>query len=455
MASLGDQPQFQAFVESPAARQQLYRRTLAIVILAQVFGGAGLAAGITVGALIAQDLLGVESYAGLPVALATLGSAAAALFVGRLSNSYGRRLGLAAGFLAGGLGAAGVVVAAVYEQVPLLFAALLIYGAGTATNLQARYAGTDLAAPTQRAKAVSTAMVFTTLGAVAGPNLATTMGRVAEGWGMPVLTGPFILAAAAFLLAGAVFLVLLRPDPLLVARAVAAGDEPSLDGAQTDLADPGNGDAGPVDADHTGTTGGAALPSHKHGHEHQTNMGRPGLITGATTMVLAQMAMVAIMTMTPIHLMHHGHGLGTVGLTISIHVAAMYLPSPLTGFLTDRFGRRTMAYAAAVTLLAAGLLSALAPGDNPGMLMVALALLGLGWNFGIISGTATVVDATTPDTRAKTQGAIDVLISLAGASGGALSGMVVARAGYAVLSFAGGFLALLLIPVFLWSARRA
>ncbi len=84
------------------------------------------------------------------------------------------------------------------------------------------------------------------------------------------------------------------------------------------------------------------------------------------------------------------------------------------------------------------------------MLIVALSLLGIGWNCGLISGTAQIVDATEPSTRAKIQGTIDVFIALAGASGGALSGMIVANSSYATLSLTGGLLSLLLIPVIIW-----
>lgn len=131
----------------------------------------------------------------------------------------------------------------------------------------------------------------------------------------------------------------------------------------------------------------------------------------------------------------------------------MFLPSLVTGVLVDKVGRTFMSYASGITLLLAGLLAAWAPADSMVWLIVALALLGLGWNFGLISGTAQIIDATSPATRAKTQGTVDVLVSLAGASGGALSGMVVANSSFAFLSLAGGFLSLLLIPVMIWLRR--
>lgn len=193
------------YLHSTEAQQKLYKRSLIVVVMSQIFGGAGLAAGITVGALLAKEMLGSASYAGLPTALFTLGSALAAFLVGRISQRFGRRYGLSFGFIAGGIGAIAVVLAATINNVLLLFLALFVYGAGTSTNLQARYAGTDLASEKQRATAISIAMVSTTLGAVAGPNLVTPMGKFALTLGIPALAGPFILAAVAYLIAGLIF----------------------------------------------------------------------------------------------------------------------------------------------------------------------------------------------------------------------------------------------------------
>ncbi|MGE1130750.1 MFS transporter [Bacillus wiedmannii] len=400
-------------------QQRLYKRTLLIVSVSQMFGGAGLAAGITVGALLAQQMLGTDAYAGLPAAMFTMGSAVAAFFVGKLSQKHGRRIGLSAGFIVGGLGAIGVVGAALTNSIILLLVSLLIYGAGTATNLQARYAGTDLANKKQRATAISITMVMTTFGAVAGPNLVGVMGRFAHSIGIPELAGPFILSAAAFILAGLVLFIMLRPDPLLIANMIETYKQ-----------------------EHT-YKGQAVI--------EEATENKRGITVGAIVMILTQIVMVAIMTMTPVHMGHHGHGLSAVGLVIGFHVGAMYLPSLVTGMLIDKIGRTTMSIAGGVILLAAGVIAAIAPSDSLILLIVALSLLGLGWNLGLISGTAQIVDATIPSTRAKTQGKIDVFIALAGASGGAMSGMVVANSSYAALSLAGGVLAFMLIPVVIWA----
>ncbi|WP_042150094.1 MFS transporter [Paucisalibacillus sp. EB02] len=409
----------QSYIDNSEKQKQLYKRTLIIIIIAQVLGGAGLAAGITVGALLAEDLLGSNTLAGLPIALFTLGSAVAALIIGNISQRYGRRIGLASGFITGGIGAVGVVISAIYDNVLLLFIALLVYGAGTATNLQARYAGTDLASEKQRATAVSMAMVSTTFGAVAGPNLVGVMSKFALSIGVPSLAGPFILAGVAFILAGVVLFVLLRPDPLKIAQALAVNNKK-------------------VEARVNNQTV-EAPKLNKH-----------IIVIGATVMVVTQIVMVAVMTMTPVHMGGHGHGLSAVGLIIGFHIGAMYLPSLITGVLVDKIGRKTMAIAAGITLLISGVLAAYAPTESLTLLTIALILLGLGWNFGLISGTTLIVDGTTPSNRAKVQGTVDVLIALSGAAGGALSGMVVAGSSFAVLSVGSGVISLLLVPAVLF-----
>ncbi|MER7395744.1 MFS transporter [Streptomyces sp. NPDC000151] len=398
------------------------RRILTVLVLSQILSGAGLAAGITVGALLAEEMLGSTGSAGLPSALFTGGSAVGAVAVGRLCQRWGRRPGLALGYGTGALGSLGVVVAAATADPVLLFVSLTVYGAGTATNLMARYAGADLAAPERRGRAVSTVLMATTLGAVAGPLLVTATGEAAHAWGIPRLAGPFALATVAFAAAAVLLGTLLRPDPLRLARALAEA-APGAAGVET---------AGPD----------TARPD------------RRALLTGTTVMVLSQLAMIAIMTMTPVHMRAHGHSTGAAGLVIALHVAAMFLPSPLTGLLVDRAGRLPVAAASGVTLCAAGAVAALAPAHSVPALAAALVLLGLGWNFGLISGTALVTDALPAATRARTQGLLDVAIAVAGATGGLSSGVVVMAGGFPLLALAGGALALAIVPVLALTARR-
>lgn len=413
------------YTRSQDAQQKLYKRSLLIVMMSQVFGGAGLAAGITVGALLAKDMLGTESFAGLPSALFTLGSALAAYVVGQLSQRFGRRYGLSFGFIAGGVGAIGVILAANINSLALLFISLFVYGAGTATNLQARYAGTDLANEKQRATSTSMAMVATTFGAVAGPNLVTPMGNVAEAFNMPALTGPFILAAIAYSLAGLTLFIFMRPDPLLVAKAIAVEQQKQMSKV-----------TGAVNALHN-------------------KANRMGIVIGALVLVLSHVIMVSIMTMTPVHMQGHGSSLSAIGMVIGLHVAAMYLPSLGTGVLVDKIGRTLVVVFSGIILAVAGLVAAFAPGDSLVWMTLALILLGLGWNFSFISGTAIIIDSTNIQNRAKTQGSVDVWVALAGSAGSILSGVIVAYSSYAILGLIGTYLALLLGPVMVWGKFKA
>ena len=401
------------------------RRTLTVLLLAQILSGAGLAAGITVGALLAEQMLGSSRFSGLAIVFFTIGSAAAAVGVGRVSQSLGRRVGLSAGYLTGALGSLGVVVAANLGNVVLLFASMLVYGAGVATNLQARYAGADLAAPTRRGRAVSIVLVATAVGAIIGPNLANVTGSIAAEVGVPPLAGPFMLAGAAYAAAGLVLWILLRPDPLLLARSIAASSSSK------------GGDA---------TTGSSASTTSSAG-KLEPRRWSWAVASGAGIMIITQLIMVAIMTMTPIHIEHHGHGVGITGVVIAAHVAGMFLPSPFSGWLVDRFGYLAIAAAAGVTLVAAGLLAAWGPVDSVATLVLALVLLGLGWNLGLVSGTTVVTDAVPLATRARTQGVVDLGIALAGAGGALSAGLIVTAASYATLTLAGGLLALLIIPI--------
>ncbi len=404
---------------STAAPEQA--RVLRTLVAAQVLSGAGLAAGVTVGALLAEDMLSSDSLAGVPAALFTIGSAGAAVLVGRISDAHGRRRGLGLGYAAGAIGAALVVLAAHLASVALLLPALLVYGAGTATNLQARYAGADLAAPDRRGRAVSTVLVATTLGAVVGPNAVSVMGDFAEGSGLPRLAGPFLLAAVSYGLAGAVLSVWLRPDPLLVARAREEAVAPAA--RRVDEVD------------------------------EEVRVGR-SVVLGALVMVVAQLVMVAIMTMTPVHMTHHGHSLGAAGVVIAAHIAGMYLPSPVTGRLLDRFGPRIIALASGVTLATSGLLAAVTPVGSVFGLAVALTVLGIGWNLGLVSGTAIVTDAAPLSIRARIQGGVDLCVAVAGASGGLGAGATVAATSYPTLSAIGAIVAIAMVPVVALTTRH-
>lgn len=392
------------------AHQSVQRRTVRVLVVTQVLGGIGLAAGASVGALLAQELLDGNALTGLPSAAATGGGALAALPVSKVMARAGRRPGLALGYGVGGVGASLVVVAAAAGSFALLIAGMFLFGAGNTASLLARYAAADLALPQRRGRAVSTVLFATTFGAVAGPNVLEPAGAVARAVGLPELAGPFLLSLASYAVAATAVAVLLRPDPLLTARAgapVADGPAPS----------------------------GSVWPLLLRG---------PALI-GVSTMVAAQFVMVAMMTMTPVHMIMHGHGLGVIGFVISAHISGMYLFSPVGGWSTDRFGRPATIRTGAVMLVGAGLLGAVASPASVAVLTVALFLLGLGWSFALVGGSALLTDTVPLELRARAQGRADLLVGLAGATGGVGSGLVLALSGFAAIGLLTAAVALALL----------
>lgn len=169
----------------------LQRKVVRVLIAGQILGGIGMGATLSLGALLAAQLSGSSAWSGMAATMSTLGAALAAVPLARLAQARGRRLSLAAGSLLAGLGAVLAITAAAADTFPLLLLALGLLGAGAATNLQARFAATDLASTRFRARDLSIVVWSTTIGAVLGPNLFGPGEVVGAAIGLPPLTGAF------------------------------------------------------------------------------------------------------------------------------------------------------------------------------------------------------------------------------------------------------------------------
>jgi MFS family permease len=397
----------------------LQRRTMRVLIVAQLLGALGLAAGGTAGALLAEHLTGSAAAAGLPLSMLVLGSGVGAVAVARVMRRSGRRTGLAAAYLAGTAGAALVVAAAGWRNWPLLLAGSLLLGGGNAAVMLARYAAADLAS--HRGRSISIVVTAASVGAVAGPNLLGPAGAVAEAVGLPSPTGLFLLAIPAFLGAALVLLVFLRPDPLQVAGAAALSDErPAAAGGGGEL---------------------AVLLGNRH------------IRLALLVLAIANLAMVAVMAVTPVHLHDHGAGMGMIGLIIGAHIAAMYLPSPVTGWLADTVGARVVAGTGALLLLAAGTVAAAAGAGRVGI-VGALLLLGVGWNAGLIGGSALLRDApVSPSLRTRAEGLGELGMGAAAAAGGSGAGLLLAGGGFVLLGLVAAAPCLLLLAAIATGGR--
>lgn len=384
------------------------RRTLRVLLASQVLGGVGMATGMSVGALLAADMVSV-GVSGLAQSAAVVGGALMAVPATRLVRQRGRGPSLAAAYLTAAVGATLVVAAALSRSVPLLFLGYFLFGGGTAAGLQARYAAVDLSPPSMRGRHLSLVVWATTLGAVAGPNLAPIAGRSLRAWDVPPLAAPFAFSAVLCVAAAVLLYSLLRPDPLRLALGLGAPAPHGAGGAPT------LGMRAALHAILASPTARLALAAMSVGH----------------------LVMVGVMAMTPVHIREAGHGpartLRVVGIVLSLHVAGMFAFAPIVGWLCDRVGRRPVILGGVAALLAACAVSGTA-GHDAARLSFGLWLLGLGWSATMVAGSALLGESDSPEVRPAAQGISDLVMGLFGATAGALSGLVVQAWGYATLA---------------------
>lgn len=401
------------------------RRTLRLLFATQIISGIGVAIGASVGALLAAQLASV-TVSGFALSAVVVGAALLALPASQIVRRSGRRLSLATTYLVAAIGAIVVVAAAMRESIALLFAGFFLFGGGTAAGMQARYAAVDLAPAPMRGRHLSVIFWATTLGAVAGPNLAAVAGTALKSYGVPTLAGPFVFSAALFVLAAVVFMLFLRPDPAVLARTALA--------QSTETAD-----------DRSRGSMRAALAAV---------VANPSARLGVISMAVGHLVMNAVMAMTPVHIRDAGHDaahtLRIVGIVLSVHVAGMYAFSPVIGWLTDRFGRRPIIVTGFLFLLAACALAGTA-GHDSSRLAAGLMALGIGWSSTVVAGSTLLSDSIDADLRPSAQGLSDLTMGLAGASAGALSGVVMQTWGYSILAL---IAALAAAPFIALAARR-
>lgn len=401
-----------ALPEPPRARLALQRRTVRTLVAAQILGGLGVGATLSVGALLIARVTGNDALSGLAATMSTLGAAAAGIPLARLAVRRGRRVALASGNLIAVLGAAVVVVAAAIGLAPLLFLGIALLGVATAVQLQSRFAATDLAGPGSRARDLSIVVWATTIGAVVGPNLIGPGERIGAWLGFPELTGVFAITVAAQLAAAATVWLFLRPDPLAISLAERAAEDRAAAAARSLAGTP------------------AAEPDREAARRgRQLQWLAIGMIS------LGHAVMVGLMAMTPLHLTHTGGSVSLVGLTISLHIAGMYALSPVFGLLAGRWGPlRVIVLGAAILLAAAG--CTWFGGDSHAVIQLGLVLLGLGWSALTVAAAALLTAATPAGERTQRQGQSDTVMNLAGAAAGAAAGALFAVAGFPLVSAA-------------------
>ena len=393
-----------------------------VLLTSQVLGGVGVGSGVSVVGLLAYELSGKESLSGLSSTAATVGTALIAVPMAKMAAKLGRRPGLVMGYSIGATGAGIAILAAILHLFPLHILASLLFGASGASNLQARFAATDLAQAEHRGRTLSTVIWATTVGAVAGPNLTGPGERVAHLLNLPDLAGAYTFSLVAFGSAALVQFFGLRPDPLIEAR-----KRSGLTGAH---------------AVHGSLKSALAIVKANH-----------TAAFAVASIAAAHAVMVGTMVMTPVHMKHDGAALHLVGLTISLHIAGMYAFSPLVGRLVDRIGHIRTIGLGGIQFVTAALL--VATSDSKGSLpfITGMVILGTAWSFALVAGSTLLVSSLELQDRPAVQGFNDLVMNLAGGGAGILAGVILGLGGYPLLAYTA--LLALLFPAVIWLRNRS
>ncbi|GLW05774.1 putative MFS-type transporter YddS [Microtetraspora sp. NBRC 13810] len=382
------------------------RGVLASLAAATAIGSTGLAAGGTAGVLLGADLAGTSAAAGLPVALAVAGSAGGALLIARHTVRGHRGRGLTLGYLLGALGAIVVIVAAAARSVPLLLIGSTVLGTANASVFMTRYAALEAGGEAARGRALGTVFAATAVGAVLSPTLLGPSGALAQAAGLPRLSGLYVVAVVAF--GGAALVLAAASNPRV----------PLLGGGASVLA-----------------RGGAARPVP--GAMVLDALRGLRMRVAVLALALTNLVMVATMTVAPAHLHGHGQGLDVIGWLIAFHVVGMFGPSPLSGLLADRFGPIPVVLLGCSLLLAAGLTGFLVQEYGTAAMAVHLGVLGVGWNCGVVGGSALLAQASPGALRPHAEGVGEVTMGLAATVAAPVAGVIAATGDYGVYSLAG------------------
>ena len=423
-------------------------RTLPVLIASQLLAGVGVASGVAVGGLLAEQLTGTTAFAGFAQTSSVLGAGIWAIPLARLAGRRSRRWGLSAGYTLATAGVLVIFLAVTLAWVPMLFIGFGFFGAATAAGLQARFAATETVGPTYRARAMSFVLWATTLGSVAGPNLSQIGADLGARLGINRLTGPYLFSLVAFAAAAMIIAVGLRSGVTPVAAARSAGsirDRETIGEAESGLAVIGEptssslSDAAPESSAPVGLFAALRIACRNR-----------MTVLAIVTISCSHTVMVGVMVMSPVHMYHDGFALTLVGLVISFHIVGMYGASPLFGWLTDKISARGVVLIAVAIFAVALGLGVSAGTARPIPMSFTLGLLGLGWSAGMIGGSTLLTESVPDRLRTSVQGATDAVMNLAAAGSSALSGVVMDLAGFPALSL---IAAVIVVPMAVLAIR--
>ncbi len=376
--------------------------TLALLASQSLFSAAIIIT-FTIAAIIAVELAGNNNrWTGVPSTLVVVGAAMVAYPMGYFMDKAGRRIGLSIGYLFGVAGALVAGYAVILQSLPIFLAGIFGLGLTKGVIDMARYAAAEANPTHRRARAMGWVILAGTVGSILGPGLIEATGNMANRVDLPTLSGPWFAAALFFALSLVIIHLFLRPDPQVIGRQLAAL-EPATD-RQTE-------------------TGGRA-------YREILRDPNAKLATGA--IIFSQLAMVVVMTVTPVHMHDNRHALGAISWVIMAHTLGMFGLSFVTGWLADKIGRARVILIGGLILTVACLT---APYSNSvAWLAMALFLLGLGWNLCFVAGSTLLSDLLQPEEKGRVQGLTDTLMNVASGGGSIGGGLIFAALGFTVTS---------------------
>lgn len=394
------------------------KRLTAVLFAGNTFSSTSYILAVTVASLAAANLTGNPRLAGIPSAASTFGAALGASALAAVSTRLGRRRPFIMWFLVSSLGSVGAAASIQAKAFLLLTIAMFVIGFGRSVDQMARFAAADMAKSNKRGSAIALIVWASTVGSVIGPLLLEPSAATARAMGFTSLAGAYGFSAIGFAGASLLLFLFLRPDPLTLS---VADDDDHEDVLRV-------------------TTSLREL------------LRLPTVRLALATMLTSQLVMVMVMTMTPIHIEGKGGTLGMIGWVMMAHTLGMFALSPITGRLVDTLGPRKMIWAGMTVLVIACGFAATADQAEQTVLLASLFLLGLGWNFGYVAGSAELQVGLNLGERVRMQGVADSATWIAGGSGAVASGFILGAFSYTVLANFG--LVLSLIPLWLLLRTR-
>ncbi len=402
--------------------ESIARKITGILFAQQSLASAGFIAAATLNSIVGKELSQNSSWAGVPTAVYLLAGAFAAFMWGYVFDAIGRRGGLVTGLNTGVLGSGITFYAIAIHSFPVFLGGMVLMGIANAAVQLGRFAAAEVNRPEHRGRAISNVVIGGTVGSVIGPFVAGPAGRLVGSWGIDELAGAYLIALILFAIAAVVVFFGLRPDPREIGKEAA--------------------EKFPETVSSSGAV--RSVPEI---------LRQPAARVAVISMVLGQMVMVLVMVITSLHMRDHHHELTDISAVIASHTFGMYAFSIISGRLADRWGRGAVILTGSATLVVACIAATISPDVLP--LSVALFLLGLGWNFCFVGGSALLADQLSPLERSRTQGFNDLLVGLASALGSLESGFIFASLGYNMMAYvSAGFALIPFTVVLIWMRRK-